>query len=124
MMDIRQTVTSSLAATAKSKQQALLAGQLARQAREAIRIRALHLAEQLPSGISGETMVANWIDDSNRHRKIVINSCGNVFSLMYYAGRPDGLICSSHRLDCTSLEHLEQHFGPLMPADFEALILQ
>jgi hypothetical protein len=123
-VNIHQTVADSLDATARSKQLSARACQLEQKAREAIKIRAQHLAEQLPRNITGDKVVADWIDDRDRRHKIVVASSRNIFSYAYFPGQPNGRINTNHRLDRTALKHLAQHFGPLMSANYEMLAFQ
>ena len=120
-MDIRQTVADSLAATTRSKQEEQVARQLARQARHAISDRALMLADGVREAVgikTGDAIVAEWNDIRGRLRRIVVTPSGNVLSVTYTNGRPSGRHHTTHRLTSVPLAHLEEHFGPLMKADF------
>lgn len=118
------TVADSLAATAESDRQKKLAGLLARQARNAISDRALSLAEASDLPGFGDKIVAEWTDDANRLRRIVVTPHGRVLSYAYTGRRPSGRAHSIHRLTNVPLAHLEEHFGPLMTPDYATAAVQ
>lgn len=121
-MSIRQMVADSLAATELSNQQKKLAGQLASQARQAIGDRARQHATDFREeiGIPGDVIVTEWHDDLGKLHQVVVDRIGTVRSVAYTSSRPSGRDRTIHRLTAVPLEHLEEHFGPLMSADFVA----
>ncbi len=128
-MDIRQTVADSLAATARSKQGARLAIRLTSQARSAMRDKAQQLvAEKTASGRSFDSdevfnddgiVVAEWFDDMNRLRCIVVTPHDDLRAYVFSSNRPSGMAQSIHRFGHTPLQHLEEYFGPLMEPEHD-----
>lgn len=117
-MDVRQMITDSLAATARSKQENWQAVRLAGQAQHTIRDRAQQLATaKAKAPLEDNIVVAEWLGTYGRLRHIMVTPY-DIQAVIYNTARPSGMAFSIHRLGRTPLPNLEEHFGPLMRPDY------
>ena len=119
-MTITAMAEEAISQKAESERLKKASDELSRKVREAILNRAKEIVEQscdLPSspGKQLECVVAEWTDEKDRFHQIICRTYfGALTSKTYTEKRPSGRLTSTQSLSRTPLEHLSEHFGPLM----------